>query len=151
MSRKKRKAWLITWESTRDDYMAHLGRPAVVAILSSRLSEKVIQSILQALYCSESGFTLFEKLNYGLASLKVPELNFSSYHGELSLGINPHLIARYVTDLYIERNSPTEQTLHCRTRPQYEFHCETDAAKLVLPGSPLSYTVRDSQSYLNPK
>lgn len=35
---------------------------------------------------------------------------------------------------------------------QYEFDCETDAAKLVLPGSPLSYTVRDSlQSYLNPK
>ena len=144
MSRKKRKAWLITWESTREDYMTHLGRPEVVAILSPRLSEKIIQTILHALYCSESVLTLFEKLNYGLASLKAPALNFRSYHGELSLGINPFLIARRVTDLYIVRNSPTEQTLHCRTEPQSDHDNETLAPKLVLPESPLSYTCREA-------
>ena len=58
---KKRKAWLITWESSRQDYLADLNRPRIVAILNPRYSSRTIKTVLPVLFISESQLTFGEK------------------------------------------------------------------------------------------
>jgi hypothetical protein len=53
----KRNAWLITWESSRDDYLADLKRTQVVAILKPQLSSSTIAALLPVLFISESKLT----------------------------------------------------------------------------------------------
>jgi len=140
MSRKKRKAWLITWQSPREDYLNDLGRPIIAAILDSRVPADAIGYMLQALYCSESGLTLLEKLTIG--GIEARRRYGKGYLGEIRFGSNPSLVARRVKNLYIERTSPFEQTVFWTEEAQFtQEHC-SNRLKEIVPERAMSYTER---------
>lgn len=66
---KKRNAWSITWESSRDDYFKDLNRPRVVAILKPQLDSSTIKKLLPILFTSESHLTFGEKIGYGFVGV----------------------------------------------------------------------------------
>ena len=140
MSRKKRKAWLITWQSSRQDYLNDLGRPTIVAILDSRVPANAIGHMLQAFYCSESGLTLLEKLTVG--SVEARRRYGKGYLGECRFGSNPSLVARRVKDLYIERTSPSEQTVFWTEEAQFTHEPCSNRMKEIVPDRAMSYTER---------
>ena len=117
MNVKKRSAWLITWESSRDDYLADLRRPRVVAILRPQLSPSTIAAILPVLFISESKLTFSEKICYGL--LKRPRRWVRHGLRRICCGPNPWLEARLVKDLYVEKHPDSDfhQTLHWTEYP----------------------------------
>jgi hypothetical protein len=103
---KKRKAWLITWESSREDYLADLKRPKIVAILRSRTSLKTIKLLLPVLYSTESRLTFSQKITHSLQPLN-PHLHFSEMQS-VCYGMNPWLRARPVLDLYVYKFKNSE-------------------------------------------
>jgi len=149
MSRKKRKAWLITWQSSRQDYLNDLGRPTIVAILDSRVPANAIGHMLQAFYCSESGLTLLEKLTVG--SVEAPRPYGKGYLGECRFGSNPSLVARRVKDLYIERTSPSEQTVFWTEEAQFTHEPCSNRMKEIVPDRAMSYTERYSHGQYTTK
>jgi hypothetical protein len=144
MRRRKRKAWLITWHSTRQDYLNDLGRPVIVAILDSRVPGNAIGYMLQALYCSESGLTLLEKLTIG--SVEARRRYGKGYLHECRFGSNPCLVARRVKDLYIERNSPSEQTVFWTEEAQFTHEFCSNRLKEIVPDRAMSYTEQYSHA-----
>jgi hypothetical protein len=123
---KKRNAWLITWESSRDDYFKDLQRPRVVAILKPQISDRTIKSILQVLFTSESHLMFGEKISY---SFSQQSPSFLRTDGEsIFCGGNPWLHARPVSDLFVETydNTQWRQTLHWTERPRYTFDANGD-------------------------
>jgi hypothetical protein len=110
---KKRKAWLITWESSRDDYLKDLNRPRVVAILKSQLDSSTIKKILAVLFTSESHLTFSEKIGYSFCKQDRHWLR-SDFNSIIRCGDNPWLQARLVKELWVEHHPETvyRQTLH---------------------------------------
>lgn len=149
MRRKKRKAWLITWQSSREDYLTDLGRPVVVAILDSRVPADAIGYMLQALYCSESGLTLLEKLTIG--SVQARGRYGKGHLGESRFGLNPFLVARRVKDLYIERTSPSEQTIFWTEEAQFTHEYCSNRLKEIVPDRAMSYTEVNNYAQQTPK
>jgi hypothetical protein len=98
---RKRKAWLITWESPRLDYIEDLGRPRIVAILNSRHADKAIKTILLVLFYSESRMTFSQKLEASLSSSS--SKSFWQEMGGICYGDNPWLWARTVSDLHVQK------------------------------------------------
>ena len=97
---KKRKAWLITWESSSEDYLADLNRPRVVAILNSVYSAHTIRTVLPVLFTSESKLTFGGKIGYSFRKQRCKWLRDEA--GSISCGDNPWLRARIVKDLYVQ-------------------------------------------------
>src|SRR6476646_6026981 len=89
---KKRKAWLITWEGM-PYALKDLGRPRVVAILKSQVSETTIEKILPALFISESPLTFSEKICIAFI-LHRPSWLRRDFNGRISCGDHPNLWAR---------------------------------------------------------
>ena len=116
---KKRNAWLITWESPREDYLRDLQRPRVVAILKPQIDSSTIEKILPILFLSESRLTFSEKIGHSF--FKQPLGWFHRDLQSISCGHNPWLHARRVTDLYAETydNDDHHQTLHWMEEPRY--------------------------------
>lgn len=122
---RPRKAWLITWESSRKDHMAHLKRPKIVCILDSRLHHRTIRRILPVLYCSENRFLLSEKIAHGTCREVQKRRMRKDHNAEiLSYGENPWLFARKVDNLYVEARRFT-QVLHWTELPRYKVNPET--------------------------
>jgi hypothetical protein len=144
MRRRKRKAWLITWHSSRQDYLNDLGRPIIVAILDSRVPGDAIGYMLQALYCSESGLTLLEKLTIG--SVEARRRYGKGYLSECRFGDNPCLVARRVKDLYIERISAWEQTVFWTEEAEFTHESCSNRLKEIVPDRAMSYTERYSHA-----
>lgn len=94
---KKRNAWLITWESSRDDYLKHLQRPRVVAILKPQISSATMKAILPILFTSESQLTFGEKISYSFRRRVLGWLRLEE--SSICCGDNPWLRARMVSDL----------------------------------------------------
>jgi hypothetical protein len=120
---KTRNAWLITWESSRDDYLRDLKRPRVVAILKPQISSATIKKILPILFTSESQLTFAEKINISLGR-RGPNWIWSK-DGSICCGHVPWLCARIVRDLYVQTydDSCYHQTLHWTERsaqPMFE-------------------------------
>lgn len=119
---KKRNAWLITWESSREDYLRDLKRPRVVAILKSQIDLNTIKKILPILFISESQLTFSEKIGHSFFKRPPGWLrhDLNSLHSILC-GDNPWLYARRVIDLYVQTydNSFYRQTLHWTEEPGY--------------------------------
>lgn len=118
---KKRKAWLITWESSRRDYLENLNRPIVVAVLKPQLSDDTIKRILPVLFASESKLTFAEKIGHGL--MKQPPGWISRYCQSHFCGNNPWLHARKVKDLHLIRHEDSDyhQTLCWTEVEKYNF------------------------------
>jgi hypothetical protein len=119
---KTRNAWLITWESSREDYLRDLNRPRVVdlrdlnrprvvAILKPQYDQSTIRRMLPVLYSSEKQLTFSEKIGY---SFYRQSPSFLCYE-QLSIccGENPWLRARPVKKLYVQSYPETmyRQTL----------------------------------------
>jgi hypothetical protein len=111
---KTRNAWLITWESSRDDYMRDLNRPRVVAILKPQYDSSTIKRILPALYTSEKALTFSEKIGHSFSRRSPSWLR--DEEASICCGGNPWLRARLVKDLYVQTYSETDyrETLHWR-------------------------------------
>lgn len=126
---KRRNAWLITWESPRQDYLENLRRPIVVAILKPQLSDATIERVLPILFASESRLTFTEKI--GHAFFKQHPRWLYSYRQSIFCGDKPYLHARLVKNLYVERHKDSDwhQTLHWTERAKYEL--ESDATRTV--------------------
>ena len=138
---KKRNAWLITWESSRDDYFEHLQRPRVVAILKPQTSDRTIKSILPILFTSESHLMFGEKISY---SFSRQTIGFVRTDGEsISCGSNPWLHARPVSNLFVEtyENTQWHQTLHWTERPRYTYDANGDNRTEVFPAQSRSEDV----------
>lgn len=118
---KRRNAWLITWESSREDYLKDLQRPRIVAILKPQVSSSTIRRILPVLFTSESPLTFGEKISY---SFSRRTLNWLRTENEsICCGDNPWLRARLVSELFIEtyENTQWHQTLHWTENPRYAY------------------------------
>jgi len=123
---KKRKAWLITWESPREDYLADLKRPRVVAILPSRTPLTTIKLLLPVLYSTESRLTFSQKMAHSLHPFQ-SDL-FSSEMQSACYGMNPWLRARHVSDLYVHAFRDSEHEILYWTEYSYmsgEGTCES--------------------------
>jgi hypothetical protein len=116
---KKRKAWLITWESSRDDYLNARQRPRVVAILKPQIGSSTIKTILPVLFIAASRLDFTEKIGHGLLKHQPSWLHQDLQF--ITFGNNPFLLARQVTDLYVETYEETlyHQTLHWTECPRY--------------------------------
>jgi hypothetical protein len=127
---KKRNAWLITWESSRDDYLRD--RPRVVAILKPQISSETIKTILPVLFTSEYQLTFSEKISYSFSRRGPNWLRRED--GAISCGGNPWLRARAVYDLYVQTygNTYYRQTLHW-TEPRYSIDPKTNRPVEVFP------------------
>lgn len=137
---KKRNAWLITWDSSRDDYLKDIKRPRVVAILNSRTPLKIIKLFLQTLFASESRLTFSQKLAYSF-----PPRDSKPYWEEMQsicFGNNPWLRARRVSDLYVEssENSDEQQILYWTELPYTQEDPKTGEFE-HFPQSPQSEMV----------
>lgn len=122
---RKKQSWLITWESSRDDYLADLNRPRIVAILRPQYSSQTIKSFLTVLFTSESMLTFSEKIGYSFSRHQSNWLREED--GYIRCGHNPWLRARLVKDLYVQRYGDTvwRQTLHWTEFPRYGEDQET--------------------------
>ena len=131
---KKRNAWLITWESSRTDYLKE--RPRVVAILKPQISSETIKAILPVLFTSESQLTFSEKISYSF-SRRGPNW-LRAEDGAICCGGNPWLHARAVYDLYVQTYSNTyyHQTLHWTEHPRYNIDPKTNRHVEVFPAQP---------------
>jgi hypothetical protein len=131
---KKRNAWLITWESSRDDYFKDLDRPRVVAILKPQLNPSTIKRILPILFTSESHLTFGEKISYSFSRRNSGWLR-SDFNCVIYCGNNPWLQARIVKELWVERYPETawRQTLHWTEHTRYRVDAETFKPVVVHP------------------
>jgi len=109
---KKRNAWLITWESSRDDYFKDLNRPRVVAVLKPQFESSTIRKLLPILFTSESHLTFTEKIGYSFCKRNPDWIR--TWQSIIYCGNNPWLEARIVKDLWVETHPETiwRQTLH---------------------------------------
>jgi hypothetical protein len=130
---KTRNAWLITWESSREDYLRDLNRPRIVAILKPQYEHSTIRRILPVLYASEKPLRFSEKISFGFGRqsasfLRVEELS-------ICCGGNPWLRARPVKDLYVESYSETawRETLHWTEQEYCRENPETYERVIVVP------------------
>jgi hypothetical protein len=105
----KKSAWLITWESSREDYLADLKRPKIVAILKSRTPLKTIKLLLPILYSTESRLTFSQKLFHCFRPRDSD--SFFSEMQSICYGTNPWLRARHVSDLYVHAFEATEHEI----------------------------------------
>jgi hypothetical protein len=124
---KTTNAWLITWESSRRDYLTNLARPRIVCILSSRIQERAIRRILPALYLSESRLTLSEKLNMGTKSALKRRFVFEQ--STIQYGDNPWLLARRITSVFVREGPEGIEELHWQ---EPEEHAEKDGKIVVI-------------------
>jgi hypothetical protein len=139
---RPRKAWLITWESPRQDYMAHLKRPKVVCILDSHLHYRTIRRILPVLYCSEKRLLLSEKIVYGTCHEVQKRRMMKDHNAEiLSYGENPWLFARKVDNLYVEARKFI-QILRWTELPRYKVDPETLKFSEAVPSRADSHSQR---------
>src|SRR5438309_11360361 len=97
---KKRNAWLITWESSRDDYFKDLNRPRVVAVLKPQFESSTIRKLLPILFTSESHLTFTEKIGYSFCKRNPDWIR--TWQSIIYCGNNPWLEARIVKDLWVE-------------------------------------------------
>ena len=130
---KKRSAWLITWESSRDDYLKDLQRPRVVAILKPQLSSSTIKNLLPILFTTESQLTFGEKISYSFARHRAGLLREDLQ--SIYCGDNPWLRARLVTNLYVQtyENTHYRETLHWTEYPRKDINPDTHRLIDVLP------------------
>lgn len=130
---KTRRAWLITWESSRPDYLKDLDRPRVVAILKPQLGSDFIRRLLPILYTTESKLTFREKIGWSFERIQPGwlrnELQCICYGG------NPWLNARRVEDLYVQCYESTldRETLHWTESAQYGIDRATRRPVEVVP------------------
>jgi len=127
---------LITWESSREDYVRDLLWPRVVAILKPQLSSRRIKQFLALLYTSERQLTFSEKIG---GSLCKPNPGFlrTDQDGRIYCGGNPWLCARVVSELFVDVDEEDDhhETLHWIEPAAYESDpatnqlFETHAAK----------------------
>ena len=138
---KKRNAWLITWESPREDYLNDLQRPRIVAILKPQISSGTIKSLLPVLFTSESHLTFGEKISYSFYPRNPSWLRTDNE--SILCGSNPWLWARPVSDLFVESydNTQWRQTLHWSERPRYAIDPNTHRPIEVFPAQPRSEDV----------
>jgi hypothetical protein len=131
---KKRKAWLITWESSRDDYLKDLNRPRVVAILKPQLDSSTIKKILAVLFTSESHLTFSEKIGYSFSKRDRHWLR-SDFNSIICCGDNPWLQARLAKELWVEHHPGTvdRQTLHWTEYARYREDPETFKLVVIHP------------------
>lgn len=132
-NQKTRNAWLITWESSREDYLADLKRPRVVGVLKPNYGSAMIKCILPVLFTSESRLRFSEKIGY----------SFGRRHGGwlkeddngIWCGDNPRLRGRLVKDLYVQTYEETvwRQTLHWTEYPRYAEDPNTFQLVVVHP------------------
>ena len=108
---KKRNAWLITWESSREDYFKDLQRPRVVAILKPQVSSATIETLVRVLFTSESRLTFSEKVGYSFCRQNQSFLR-KDFQGGIHCGSNPWLRARMVSDLSVETYENTTGARH---------------------------------------
>ena len=139
---RKLKAWLITWESSRDDYLRDLERPRVVAILRPQISSSTIKRILPVLFTSESHLTFSEKIGYSLCRQNQGWLRTDQQ--SICCGDNPWLMARPVSGLFVQYHESTQwrQTLHWMEPPRYDFDPDADRHIEVIPARPRSEDVQ---------
>jgi hypothetical protein len=142
---KKRNAWLITWEGM-PYALEDLGRPRVVAILKSHVSETTVEKILPVLFISESPLTFSEKIGIAFAAHR-PSWLRKDFNGRVSCGDHPHLWARRVRDLYAESHDDAcdHQTLHWTEPPRYKEDPQTLELVEASPAYPCSEEVRFDQ------
>ena len=130
---KTRNAWLITWESSREDYLRDLNRPRVVAILKPQYDQSTIRRMLPVLYSSEKQLTFSEKIGY---SFYRQSPSFLCYE-QLSIccGENPWLRARPVKKLYVQSYPETmyRQTLHWTVHAYYREDPQAYERIVVVP------------------
>ena len=131
---KKRNAWLITWESSRDDYFKDLNRPRVVAILKPQLDPSTIKKMLPILFTSESHLTFGEKIGYSFCR-RNPGWLRSDFNCVIYCGNNPWLQARLVKELWVETYPETvlRQTLHWTEHARHQEDRETFKLVVVHP------------------
>jgi len=129
----KRNAWLITWESSRDDYLKDLQRPRVVAILKPQIATLTIRKLLPILFTAESHLTFEEKISFSFN--KKPLGWIRAERESLYCGGNPWLHARLVSNLYVQtyRDTDCRQTLHWTENPRYETQPGTFECVEVRP------------------
>jgi hypothetical protein len=139
---KKRNAWLITWESSREDYLKDLQRPRVVAILKPQISSSTIRAVVRVLFTSESHLTFSEKIGYSFYR-QSPSFLRTDFQGAICCGDNPWLHARHVSELFVEtcENTQWRQTLHWMEHPRYTIDPETHHPVEAFPAQPRSEDV----------
>jgi hypothetical protein len=130
---KTRKAWLITWESSRDDYMRDLNRPRVVAILKPQYDSGTIKRILPILFTSEKALTFSEKIGYSFKRQSPSWLR--DEETSICCGGNPWLRARLVKELYVQTypKSDYRETLHWTEHARYREDSQTYQLIVVHP------------------
>lgn len=134
MTKKRKSAWLITWEASTSDRLERLGRHRIIAVLDARKSRRQIREYCAVLFHSDRGITLREQLR---------DANLTwcrwQWHGdELHGGYNPYIRARIVSDLFVEQPDAHHQVLHFTERARYR-QTETDSeAELLTPSHSVS-------------
>jgi len=104
-------AWLITWEGTNPP-------ERLAAILHWRTSEKCIPVIVELLYALQ-GASVEELAEQARKPTSNPYRVMEDVNG-FSCGHNPHLYARLVDKLKVERDAETgAQTISWTERPKY--------------------------------
>jgi hypothetical protein len=119
------KAWLVTWEWAGE----HAKRKdKVAAIFNSRLSAERIREFVEFIYLSE--YCLGERMAYALHKDKNPyPAHFGSLkgvkrEGQIHCGHNPHLFARLVDDLAVERDEHGNEKATWKERPKPDIKRE---------------------------
>jgi hypothetical protein len=128
---KTRNAWLITWESSREDYLRDLNRPRVVAILKPQYEHGSIRRMLAALYTSEKALRFSEKIGYSFGRQSASFLRAEGL--SICCGGNPWLRARPVKRLYVESYPDTDwrETLHW-TEHEYSWEDAETYQRVVV-------------------
>jgi len=111
---RKIKAWLVTWEwignhARRNDKVA--------AILNPRLSAHRVRDFVELFYMN-SQYSLSERLAYTASKRKnpYPARFIRPWHCEIECGHNPHLLARLVDDLAVERDEHGKEAASWKDR-----------------------------------
>jgi hypothetical protein len=103
----KRKIWLITWDYTREDYFADLGRRHIAGILDSRLPTDFVERYLPLLYSTERELLNFEKFSemYLQSCQRHENPDWKAVRNEvdvLTFGNHPWLTARRVEGFFVD-------------------------------------------------
>lgn len=117
------KAWLITWEWAGEH--AKVDEP-IAAILNPRYSTDRVRDLVELLYVNAM-YSLGERASYAKGKMFNPYpaeygtiwigKKLGRYLNRIYCGHNPHLYARQVTDLHVDRTDDGKEVITWKEPP----------------------------------
>jgi len=134
---KYQKAWLVSWTWTSESQKVE---PNYVWLLKPQISGQSLKGILKAIYMNSHLYLIEERTRFMRGGRQWQGYLLPS-DGYVTIGDNPYLEARYVTDLRFETDYGRGiETLYWTDPPRYRLNRETGRSEPTTKPIPMSFS-----------